>query len=57
MACLKWTESGKLEYEDLRSIVCVLIRMTGYSEGDIEEYLENSFEDSVWDWGYMGLIV
>jgi len=31
--------------------------MTGYNEEDIFEYLENSFEDPLWDWGYFALIL
>lgn len=54
---LRWKVRGKLEYEDIREIVNVIIRMTGYSEADIEEYLENSFEEVIWDWGYMALIL
>ncbi len=54
---LYWKLNGKLDYEDFRQIVAVIIRMTGYSEADIEEYLENSFEEIIWDWGYMALIM
>lgn len=43
--------------EKAMDIIVVLLRMMGYSEADIEEYLENSFEDAVWSWGYMALIV
>lgn len=59
MVFLKWEckGTGEIFYEEFREILCVLIRMTGYSEEDIEEYLENSFEDIIWDWGYMSLIV
>ena len=31
--------------------------MTGYENDDIYEYLENSFEAPIWDWGYFALIV
>ncbi len=31
--------------------------MTGYDEEDIYEYLENSFEELVWDWGYLALVI
>ena len=47
---LRWKEKGSLDREDVEQIVCVLIRMTGYSEADIEEYLEESFEDVIWEW-------
>ena len=30
--------------------------LTGYEEADIREYLENSFEELLWDWGYFALI-
>ena len=29
----------------------------GVSKEDIYEYLENSFEELVWDWGYLALVV
>lgn len=59
MLFLTWLKDGnkKLSYEQTREVICVLIRMTGYSEEDIEEYLENSFEDIIWEWGYMNLIL
>lgn len=54
---LKWDKMGDLVYEDVRSYIVVLFRMTGYEEEDICEYLENSFESLIWDWGYFALIV
>lgn len=58
MLFLKWCiDEDSLVYENIRETICVLTRMTGYSEADIEEYLENSFEDIIWDWGYMNLIL
>ena len=46
---LAWLQSGRqpLSYETV----------TGYNEEDIFEYLENSFEDPLWDWGYFALIL
>ncbi len=38
-------------------IATIIFRMTGYSEADIEEYLENSFEDIIWEWPYFALVV
>lgn len=43
-------------YEDVRDYMVVVSRMTGYEEDDIYEYLENSFEHIIWDWGYFELI-
>ncbi len=54
---LKWDITGSLSKSDLIEITAVLFRMTGYSDDDIEEYLENSFEAVIWDWGYMDLII
>ncbi len=54
---LRWELDECMDEEKAKDIVVVLLRMTGYSEADIEEYLENSFEEAVWSWGYMALIV
>ncbi|MCQ2500499.1 MAG: flagellin lysine-N-methylase [Lachnospiraceae bacterium] len=43
--------------EKAKALVVVILRMTGYSEADIEEYLEHAFEEIIWSWGYMALIV
>ncbi len=31
--------------------------MTGYDEEDIYEYMENSFQDVIWEWSYLFLIL
>lgn len=54
---LHWELTGKIDIEDLKECIAVVFRMTGYSDEDIEEYLTNSFETPIWDWGYMGLIL
>ena len=56
---LKWIREGEgpLSYEDVRDYMVVISRMTGYDEEDVREYLENSFEMLIWDWGYFALIV
>lgn len=56
---LKWMQDGckKLIYETVRDYLVIITRMTGYDEEDIYEYLENSFESLIWDWGYFALIV
>lgn len=55
---LRWYLDGKsLSYKTLRSYLCVIARMTGYDEADYYEYLENSFESLIWDWGYFALII
>lgn len=54
---LKWDKEDVLTDDDLMTAVSVIFRMTGYSDDDIEEYLENSFQSVIWDWGYLALIV
>lgn len=55
---LKWMQDGcgHLVYETLRDYMVLITRMTGYEEADIYEYLENSFEELIWEWGYLALI-
>ena len=43
-------------YEKVREALVIINRMTGYDEEDISEYLENSFESLLWDWGYFALL-
>lgn len=54
---LQWAEAKTLTYEMVRTCIVVICRMTGYEEEDICEYLENSFEQLIWDWGYLRLIL
>lgn len=56
---LRWLLDGQKEiaYETVRDYIVIICRMTGYDEEDIYEYLENSFEELVWDWGYLALVV
>ncbi|BBF43535.1 fliB domain protein [Lachnospiraceae bacterium KM106-2] len=56
---LSWMAQGEEEvsYEMVRQAIVILSRMTGYEEGDIYEYLENSFESLIWEWGYLALIL
>lgn len=48
---------GELKYETVRTYALVLSRMTGYDQEDIYEYLENSFDDIIWEWGYVNLLL
>ncbi|MGL5258566.1 MAG: flagellin lysine-N-methylase [Lachnospiraceae bacterium] len=56
---LKWSIDKKdhLELEEIIESIVLISRITGYGEEDIYEYIENSFEDSIWEFGYMLLIV
>lgn len=56
---LRWLLDGeeKISYEFFRDAIVVLTRMTGYEEEDIMEYLENSFQSPIWEWGYFALLL
>ena len=43
--------------ETVREYMVVISRMTGYEDEDIRGYLENSFAELIWDWGYFALII
>ena len=52
-----WQASPEtFSYEKVREALVIINRMTGYDEEDISEYLENSFESLLWDWGYFALL-
>lgn len=51
------TNVSEISYETLRQYLVIITRMTGYETADIYEYLENSFESLLWDWGYFALII
>lgn len=56
---LKWKQNGcmEIDYETVRSCIVIIARMTGYDQEDIFDYLENSFQDLIWDWGYFALVL
>ena len=56
---LKWLKEGssQLTYDMVRDYLMIVARVTGYDQEDIREYMENSFESPVWEWGYMALIL
>ena len=57
---LKWLLEGQkesLDYEIVKQYLMIISRVTGYDLVDIREYLENSFEEVIWEWGYLALIV
>lgn len=55
---LKWKIEGckNLDYETVRNYIVIISRMTGYDQEDIFEYLENSFQELIWEWGYFALV-
>lgn len=64
---LKWMLSNKetteqnqhetILYTDVRDGIVLISRITGYDQEDIVEYLDNSFQSRIWDWGYLALII
>lgn len=57
MVFLRWQQKGLVSYEEIRDCMVVACRMMGYDEEDVEEYLSNSFEELIWEWGYFALIM
>lgn len=54
---LTFVKNGFLSYESVRECVYIIIRMTGYADDDIREYMENSFDDILWPGWYFNEIV
>lgn len=56
---LQYIKDGKKELSEpkIRDTIVYIARMTGYDGEDIREYLENSFQSLIWEWGYFALIV
>ena len=50
-------DASTLAYETVRDYMVIISRMTGYDDDDIRTYLENSFAELIWDWGYAALII
>ncbi len=50
-------EKEELPYKTVRNYLVVIARVMGYDEDDITEYLQNSFQNLIWEWGYFALIV
>ena len=48
---------GRLDYEDIRGIITLTSRMSGYDECDIDEYLQEKYKSLIWEWGYFALLV
>jgi len=56
---LRWLldKQEKLSYTVIRDYIVVISRMMGYDQEAIFEYLENSFEKIIWEWGYLALLM
>jgi lysine-N-methylase len=56
---LSWLldEQEKLSYSMVRDYIVVISRMMGYDQEDICEYLDKNFNNLIWEWGYLALII
>ena len=54
---IRYSIDKEFNENTLVQIIAVLFRITGYCDDDIIEYMNNSFEEIIWDWGYMNLII
>ena len=59
---LKWmmqesSEKETLDYTIVKDYIMIMSRVMGYDQCDINEYMENSFEEVIWEWGYAALII
>ncbi len=56
---LSWLldEQEKLSYTVVRNYIVVISRMMEYDQEDICEYLDKSFENLIWEWGYLALLI
>lgn len=50
-------ETTTISYETVRDTIVLFSRIMGYDQEDIYDYLENSFQELIWDWGYFALVV
>ena len=50
-------DSADFSYSLLRDAIVIISRVMGYDEEDIHEYLKNSFQSLIWDWGYLALLL
>lgn len=54
---IMYRNKGVILRDDFIETVAVLFRITGYCDDDITEYMQNSFENIIWDFGYLDLIL
>ncbi len=54
---LVWENTDDFIWNKVRDYIVVMTRIMGYAFDDIREYIQNSFESEIWDWGYFALIL
>lgn len=56
-AFLSYRKNKFLSYAEVKIYMVIAFRIMGFDDDDIYEYMENSFEELVWDWNYMALLL
>ena len=49
-------KSAEVIFEDIVEYMVIISRIMGYNKEDIYEYMEECFEEIIWEWGYLALI-
>lgn len=48
---------GEIDYVDVRDYIAVYTRIIGYNQDGMKEFLKESFEEDVWEFGYLLLLL
>lgn len=56
---LKWLSQDEksIDYHIVKEYIMLIARIAGYNQKDIKEYLEDSFESTILEWGHIALIL
>jgi lysine-N-methylase len=52
-----YSNNGNITYSDVRDYTSVYTRIIGYNQVGIKEFWEESFDEAVWEFGYMLLLL
>jgi lysine-N-methylase len=55
-AFLKWVKEG-LNYNNIRDYIVIFSRIIGYNSEGMKEFWEESFDDAIWDYGYLFMLL
>ena len=47
----------KIQSEKMRDCIVLFSRIMGYGEDDIYEYMEECYENLIWEWSYVNLLL
>lgn len=54
---VRWIKERNISKDILRDTVALVFRIMGYCDEDVFEYLEDSFDNPVWEIGYLNFIL